>query len=265
MKSKTGYLIFTDLDNTLIDDNYSCKDAEEALNFIKEKKIPLIFCTSKTRAEIEVYRRKIEINDPFISENGGGIFMPKDYFRNVEFDNKIDSYLVIELGTPYSEIRRVIEKIRLIGYSVRGFGDMKAEEVAEISGLAIGEARLSKEREYDEPFIIENEKEEEDILKLLNKGGLSYTKGGRFYHAMGNNDKGKSVRTLTDIFRKNGFNGKTIGLGDNSNDFPMLENVDIPILIRKPDGGFADFKGECIKSKSVGPKGWNKEVLKLLS
>lgn len=68
-------VIFTDLDGTLLDKNsYSFAPARPALILLKKKDIPLIFCTSKTRAEIELYRRKIENSDPFISENGGGHF-----------------------------------------------------------------------------------------------------------------------------------------------------------------------------------------------
>ena len=74
-------IIFTDLDGTLLDHNtYSFKKAFPALRIIKKKKIPLIICTSKTKGEIEHYRKKLKNNHPFVSENGGAIFIPKDYF-----------------------------------------------------------------------------------------------------------------------------------------------------------------------------------------
>ncbi|RLI93151.1 MAG: hypothetical protein DRO95_00515, partial [Candidatus Altiarchaeales archaeon] len=50
--SRCRYIIFTDLDGTLIDEEYSYRDAEDALSIIKKREIPLILCTSKTRAEI---------------------------------------------------------------------------------------------------------------------------------------------------------------------------------------------------------------------
>jgi len=74
-------IIFTDLDGTLLDsDTYSYEKAKIALQLLKKRRIPLIFCTSKTRAEIEFWRDEVGNYDPFISENGGGIFIPKDYF-----------------------------------------------------------------------------------------------------------------------------------------------------------------------------------------
>ena len=49
-------IVFTDLDSTLLHPKtYSFDAAMPALKLIKEKDIPLILCSSKTRAEIEVY------------------------------------------------------------------------------------------------------------------------------------------------------------------------------------------------------------------
>ena len=53
-------IIFTDLDGTLLDSHtYSYKKAINALQLLKKKEIPLIFYTSKTRAEIEFWRKKV--------------------------------------------------------------------------------------------------------------------------------------------------------------------------------------------------------------
>ncbi len=74
-------IIFTDLDGTLLDySTYSFEAAIPALQLLKEKNIPLIICSSKTGKEIEHYRKKLGNTHPFISENGGGIFIPKGYF-----------------------------------------------------------------------------------------------------------------------------------------------------------------------------------------
>jgi len=75
-----SFVVFTDIDGTIVDENYSYKGALPALKLLKRKKIPLVFCTSKTRAEIEVYRDELGIKDPFISENGGAIFIPVGIF-----------------------------------------------------------------------------------------------------------------------------------------------------------------------------------------
>ena len=81
MKPDGGLVVFTDLDGTLLDhETYSYGPAQEALDLLERKRIPLILCSSKTRAEIELIQLDLRLRHPFISENGGAIFMPRAYF-----------------------------------------------------------------------------------------------------------------------------------------------------------------------------------------
>ncbi|MBW1679603.1 MAG: HAD-IIB family hydrolase, partial [Deltaproteobacteria bacterium] len=103
---KPQIIIFTDLDGTLLDHySYSFDAAQEALERIKVAQIPLIICSSKTRAEIEVWRTKLDNKDPFISENGGAIFFPKDRIvADINTGLERNGYQVIELGINYPEL-----------------------------------------------------------------------------------------------------------------------------------------------------------------
>ncbi len=60
MTTTPKLVIFTDLDGTLLDrDTYSFEPALPALRLIRQKDIPLVLSSSKTRAEIEFYRERI--------------------------------------------------------------------------------------------------------------------------------------------------------------------------------------------------------------
>ena len=109
-------IIFTDLDGTLLDhQTYSYGEAEDALKVVREKRVPLILCSSKTRDEIEVYRKKLSNNEPFISENGGAIFIPEQYRGlKCKFDKIDNGYLVIEIGSEYRILAEIFEKIKKI-------------------------------------------------------------------------------------------------------------------------------------------------------
>ncbi len=43
----------------------------------------------------------------------------------------------------------------------------------------------------------------------------------------------------------------------------MLENVDIPVLVKKKDGQYAPWSTvkKVVLAPDVGPKGWNKALL----
>jgi mannosyl-3-phosphoglycerate phosphatase len=269
-------IIFTDLDGTLLDSSYSFKKALPALRMIKEKGIPLVLCSSKTRAEIEHYRKRFQNIHPFISENGGGIFIPKEYFRfgiqdSIPSQERFrvqgrDGYHLIRLGADYRYLRKALCELRSEGFDIRGFGDMSVREVAALTGLKILEARLSKKREFDEPFIFGGS---EAALRRLKRRvismGLNLTRG-EFFHLMGNSDKGRAVEILREIYTKQYRRVITIALGDNLNDTGMLKMVDYPVIVKNRKGLHERrirVRG-LIRADGIGPEGWNRVILKLL-
>jgi len=264
------FLIFSDLDGTLLDHKtYSFEEAKPALNALKLRDIPLIFCSSKTRPEIEMYRELTGNDHPFISENGGGIYVPQDYETNsFDYDTKTDGYKVIVLGTQYDTLVAVLNSVSQdTGIKVRSFSEMKISEISEYTGLDPSLAELSKMREYDEPFIILGNDEAAECIKQEIIGrGFNYTQGSMFHHIMGKNDKGKAVKRLVPIFKRRFPELSSAGLGDSLNDLPMLEAVDIPILVQKPDGKYDQRISidKLVHADGVGPVGWNRSVLELL-
>ena len=106
-------IIITDLDGTLLDSaTYSFRPALPALSLIRARNIPLILCSSKTRAEMEEIRRQLNNNHPFVTENGGGIFIPHGYFPIPIDAVESGGYRLITLGMPYADIRRHFVSLR---------------------------------------------------------------------------------------------------------------------------------------------------------
>ncbi len=273
-KKRGEILVYTDLDGTLLDHyTYSFQKALPALTEIRKRNIPLILCSGKTRGELEEYQRKLRIRYPFISENGGAVFIPRGYFNKLENDLKVKGkYLVLELGTPYKKLRkRLLEISRKFGVKVVGFKDLKIKQIASMCNLPYQEARLAKKRDYDEPFYFLDEIKQKEILAVereFKKSGLKLTKGGRFYHLLGQNDKGKAVRLLSRIYKQNWSTDLlTVGIGDSLNDLPMLKAVDIPVLVRQKDSTYDKEilkRLKVQKARGLGPSGWNRAVLELI-
>jgi len=291
-------IIFTDLDGSLLHPKtYSFDEARPALKLIKNEGIPLILCSSKTRAEMEVYRKRLDNSHPFVSENGGGIFIPEGYFQSITLTPTLSQrereqienprplgeggtacrvreveggwkpgegveYEALTIGTPYEELRKAFLKLKQeLNAKVKGFADMTAREIAALSGLTEEEATLAKRRNFGEPFVFEGETDER-FLRAIEERGLHWTQG-RFFHIMGDNDKGKAVRILKEFYLKEYGEIVTVALGDGFNDLPMLKEVDYPVLIPKKDGGYdprVDLQN-LMKAKEIGPSGWNEEVL----
>lgn len=264
-------LIFTDLDATLIDhDTYSFKEARHTLDRLRSRSIPVIICSSKTRAEIEVYRLRMGLNDPFIAENGGAIFVPGSALdlSDVHFVEK-GPYHVVELGVPHADLWTVWKEIKKKRFRMKGFSEMTIEEIAACTGLSLEEAALAAKREYSEPFMFLDTSDQLRLLtSLLQEKRLRITRGGRFYHMIGQNDKGKAVRILTRVYANTYPDKKiwTAGLGDSANDIPMLRHVDMPVVIRKKTGEWERVHGidPIVYSDKPGPRGWAEVINTIL-
>jgi mannosyl-3-phosphoglycerate phosphatase len=265
-------IIFTDLDGTLLDrQTYTFEPALPALRIIQEKGIPLILSSSKTRAEIEFYRKKLENEHPFISENGGAVFVPKGYFSfPFPYDRELDKYFVLELGFFYPVILEILESVKKeTGIKITGFSDLAEEELSSLTGLSLEEALFAKRREYDEAFIVEGgEKEVERVKKKIEEKGMRYVWGGRFHHILGKNDKGKAVQIIKELYENKFFSISTVGIGDSMNDLPMLLIVDQPIFLNGEEDRSLAFPSEIHNVtiiEGTGPQAWNEVILRVIS
>jgi len=273
VKPDVQVVVFTDLDGTLLDhETYSYAPATEALDLLERRGIPLILCSSKTRAEIELIQLDLRLRHPFISENGGAVFIPRGYFPFApEGARNIEGYEALEFGTTYWQLVEVLHRLSAErGIKVVSFSDMSVEEVAQDCKLSAMEARLAKLREYDEPFRIlkSSPAARSRLFDALHEAGLRCTRGGRYYHVTGVADKGAAIRTLRLLYEQAWGKVMAVGLGDSLNDLSLLQEVDIPIVVRNPAGGTATRLLRKVPTARLtnapGPSGWNEAILEVV-
>jgi mannosyl-3-phosphoglycerate phosphatase len=264
-------VLFTDLDGTLLDpETYSWEEAGEALDLCRQRGVKVIPASSKTRAEMEILRDRISLPGPFISENGGGIFLPVTFGEEPPPGALADEDLwKWPQGTPYAVLRRALKEMgKELGYTLIGFSDMGIDRIADLTGLDISTARLAASREFDEPFLVDSpvNPDMSALRRAAEQRGLVIAEGGRFIHLQGRNDKGLAMQQLIFLYEKREGKVVSAALGDSPNDFSMLERADFPVLIRSK----RDYP-ELIKripglvvTRGEGPKGWNEAVLHIL-
>jgi len=253
-------LVASDLDGTLLDErSYSFAAARPALATLAERGVPLVLVSSKTRAEMDPLARELAPETLLIVENGGAVLLPQGAPR--------------VLGVPRAELVAALDAlVRETGVALRGFAEMPAAEVAERTGLSLEAAALALAREYDEPFVLEPTVTAEASQRLAEaaaRRGLRVTRGGRFHHLTGATDKGRALRLLLAELAQHGrcFE-RVIGLGDAANDRPLLEAVDVPVIVPRADGAPDAALVEALPRARIapfpGPRGWNAVVLALL-
>lgn len=260
-------LILTDLDGTLLDhETYSWAAARPALKLSKSRDAAVVLCSSKTRAEMDALRAALGLSDPFITENGAGLFVPRGYFPDApEGSEERDGLYRLALGAEYAELVQALARAsRSSGVAVKGFSGMTAEEVAGRTGLELETARLAARREFVEPFAVEGGAEPEPLLQAIEALGYQWTRGGRFFHILGGSSKARAARTLIDHYRRYGP-VRTMGLGDAENDAGFLREVDHPVVVRgKRSDRLSALLPGARQTERPGPEGWNAAVLEFL-
>lgn len=253
-------IVFTDLDGTLLDrETYAWQAARPALERLRERGIPWIFVTSKTRAETELWRRLLGNQHPYVVENGAAAYWPPGYFPQ-------EARSALIWGTLYAEVLAgLADAARQVGCRIRGFHQMSVEQVAAACGLPVEIATLAREREFDEPFELLDAAAESALGAALARRRLRLSRGGRFHHASGPADKAGAVRALKQLYEKHAGPVTTIGLGDAPNDLGMLRLVDRPVIVRSAQSAqLAAELPHALVTDRPGPAGWNAAILALI-
>jgi mannosyl-3-phosphoglycerate phosphatase len=262
-------LVFTDLDGTLLDENYSWRGAESALAELRRLRVPLILCTSKTRAEVQKLRTALKNNDPYSVENGGMVVIPKSSPLTKVAGSFRKRDLIFQLGTDYPTILKTLQSLaEESGISIQGFHQMTTAELARDTGLSQHQARLARKRECSEPFrfLKASDREIRHFTRLAKKRGYQVQRGGRFWHLSAGSDKGQALLFLTALYEMAWQSQvRVIAMGDAPNDLAMLSEADIPILLASPSGQFDPKVAATLphvrKVSRKSPDAWSRAVL----
>lgn len=268
-------VIFSDLDGTLLDPATGSADAAiDAIGMIAHARIPLVFCSSKTRAEIQLLQQELDVHHPFIVENGGALYIPEGYFDfDVPWGRPLASgFIVVQYGRRYGE---VVDKLgraaRRARVRVVGFNEMSVDEVAQECALPLLSARLAKLREYSEPFRVADTAaaSRRRLEHAMTTEGLTWAAGAPFDVAGLHKDQGLPVRMLISLYRRVMGQVQTVGLGDAPDDVPLLQRVDRPVIVRRQtDVQMTDMVTKVPRAaltRTSGPAAWAGEVIRIVT
>tara|TARA_Y100001978_G_C23623765_1_gene399810 strand:- start:172 stop:966 length:795 start_codon:yes stop_codon:yes gene_type:complete len=259
MIKSSQFWIVTDVDGTLMDHSYDLTPAKETIKWLNDLKIPVILCTSKTAAEVEIIRKDLNLKDPYIVENGAAI-----YGEN----NNGEKWEII-LGDKYELLNQILKNLsKEVEYPLKPLNNLSDQEIFELTGLSGESLVLMKDRHWSMPFLNPPDNIEKKLLTICKKYKVNIFRGNRMSHLLSkNSNKGKAIKKLIQ-FSKN-YKVKIIGLGDSPNDLPLLENTDYKIIISGLNGpnqsllNQVNFNDYIISDKPNG-FGWQKEVTKLV-
>ncbi len=260
-------IIFTDLDGTLLDHtDYNTSNVSELLQQLQSAHIPVVFNTSKTFCEVVEIKNELNIQQPFIVENGAAVFIPQSYFELKPIGCKeVAGYWCYALASPLSSLLSDLDTLDAqYKAHYKLFSELSSEQISELTGLNNAQARRAQTRDYSDPLYWYGSDEllntfVSDVTTL----GYDIKIGGRFIHIAKNTDKSAAqqwlVKQFTQHFRKP---LTVIALGDSDNDKQMLEHADIAIIINNPSSKkpVKLSHNKARYSQSPAPQGWIEEI-----
>lgn len=252
--SDKSWLVFTDLDACLLNENdYSWRGAEAAVQYLAKANIPLVLSSSKTLAEMRPLAAELGIETPLISENGGSVAWP---------DGRC-----VTLGTSRDMILKVLAPLK-DRFRFRSFDELGGEGIAALTGLTLPQANLANQRTATEPLQWDDREDKlPQFTAAVRDAGLTVTKGGRFWHVAGENNKAEGLRRVTAWYRQRwGGDMVTLALGDSPNDIEMLKAADVAIVVPGADlQAKIDFDHPCKRlAPRTGSEGWGLAVMQVL-
>ncbi|MFW1677378.1 HAD-IIB family hydrolase [Pontibacter sp. JAM-7] len=272
-KRPFNYLVFTDLDGTLLDHHsYSFAAAETTLDLLEAQHIPVIPVTSKTRAELLPLRGQLGNRHPFITENGAAVYIPVEYFpiQPTECQQQ-GGFWVKAFSRPTGIWQTLLQQLKTdFADEFVLLSEATPEQVTELTGLSVEQGLLAQQREFSEPLHWQGSPERRTaFLSALARAGVTPLQGGRFLHLVDQCDKGQALRWLTRCYQL--YQPKhqliTLAAGDSGNDIAMLQAADRALLVRSPAHAPPVLPAETdyLLSETCGPSGWAAGVRQLLA
>ena len=266
------FLIFTDMDGTLLDHHdYSHAPVTEILAKLKMADVPVMPNTSKTFAELAVLREEIGLDGPFIVENGSAVYLPTDTFpEQPEGTKTIGNFWLKEFTVPRAQWLELLDELRAeFDGQFTHFAKMTTQEIVDATGLTIEDAELAADRGYGEPVLWQGtEDDRQRFIEALTEAGATPLMGGRFLHVSSFTDKGNAMSWLVAEYGRqfSEISFQSIALGDGQNDAAMLNAADYAVRITSPVNPLPELtKTENVMTSTLaGPAGWAECVELLL-
>jgi mannosyl-3-phosphoglycerate phosphatase len=249
----------------------SLAETREALDGLADRGVAVVLWGNETRAEMELIQADLDVWHPFVSESGGGLFLPVGYFAEAPANARaFAGYDVLDFGRPYAVVAAALHEVaNKLRIGVHGFSGMSVQDVANDCRLSLAQARLATLREYDEPFRIvdANPAVQGRLFQGLRRAGFRCFTHEAHHHATGVTDKAESVRTLTSLYRRQSHEVLTVGLARDPDELGLLQAVDVPVVILSDPANAARLLRKVPTARLVdngSPRAWRKTIWDLV-
>ena len=266
-------VIYTDLDGTLLDHHtYALDEALDTIKALQHRGIPIIPCTSKTRAETLSLMQTRGIDGPMIVENGAAIWVPLGWGLERPEGSDSDAHAWCHsFGPSRGMIRRQLAILNIEwGNRYQSLCELSDKQVAAVTGLDLESAARAKRRQHSETLVwLGTPADRKAFAAQVEALDMRCVEGGRFVHVLASGGKAEAVSWLHHKIRRERPDlkrARSLSAGDAENDVEMLEVTDLALLVRSPvnEPPTVRRRGGLVISDIAGPAGWAEGIEALI-
>lgn len=269
-------VIFTDVDGTILDDNFQLAVEREVLDRAFNK-CSIVMVSSRTIAELLALQESLGVYGECIAENGGVVatYTPLPSVSEEAWDWEIGGpglLAVQRLAAPVGETFEIVRRLAAEhGLTLNLHRNLSPEELAERAGYSIEDAERSCDRRVSvliDP-VVSNAPNSAAFFEALRNEGCAVAYGGRWISVVKGADKGAAVLAYLAALKARGEEVvMTVGIGNQANDTALLRAVDRPYAIRNPEVGHSpeltEVPGVNLLNNE-GCRGWEEMAEEILA
>jgi mannosyl-3-phosphoglycerate phosphatase len=211
------------------------------LEALTENGIPCVWCTSRTRIQLDAAIRKFGHGHPFVAEGGCGVYIPEDYFHlKPARTMRLGRFTCIPVATLLPAAAQALEEIaEETGISVVPLSALSPRELSQNVGLPQKDAELLRQRDFDELFFFAgaSDHDAQTFAEAAAKQKAALRHRDIFWSVSIGADMRKCVRELSTLFersmRARPFN---VALGTSEEGRDLFPACDRAMLLKDRPG-----------------------------
>jgi predicted mannosyl-3-phosphoglycerate phosphatase (HAD superfamily) len=177
---------------------------DQFLEKLARARTPCVWLTAWTRAQLDEPRRRLGQGDPYIGENGCGVYLPEDYFHLKGAGTfRLGRYTCIPIAKPQPAAAEALEELSSeLDIAVVRLRSLSQRELSQNTGLPAKDAELIRARDFDELFFFAGASEA-DMARFRAEAkarGLVVQRAGPFWSLSCGANLTKCVRELGALY-----------------------------------------------------------------
>jgi predicted mannosyl-3-phosphoglycerate phosphatase (HAD superfamily) len=171
---------------------------------LDELEIPCVWLSSRSRLQLDEPRRRAGHTEPFLAEDGCGVYLPEDYFHLKPTETvRLGRFTCIPVAKQQPAAAEALESLSEdVGVPIVPLRSLSPRELAQNVGLPNHEAELARQRDFDELFFFAGASEE-DISRFKSRAeqeNLSLREQGVLWSLGVGADIRRCIRELGDLY-----------------------------------------------------------------